>query len=384
MPETNAATATTTATTFTWLDSVDVAFAAMLAAIRAATRSVRLEFYIFEASPIGDAFRDALVQACQRGVPVQVLIDAWGSPDLSDDYWRPFIAAGGKFRWFNPFNLSRFGIRNHRKLLVCDDRTAFVGGFNIAPEYQGDGVTRGWRDLGLRLDGGLALELGRTFDELFNRAELRLLSIDRLLTLVQPGAAPAPAAELLLTGPGFGKNLYRTALDRDLSHAREVQITSAYFLPTWRIRRALGKIARRGGKVQLLLAGKSDVGLAQMAARSFYQRLLRAGVEIFEYQPQILHAKFVRIDDAVYVGSANLDTRSLHINYELMVRVADRGLAAVAEQSFRRDLTHCRRIDPAIWAHSRGFLDKLKEAVARFLLARVDPYIARHQMRNLR
>ena len=384
MPETTVATTATAATTFTWLDTVDAAFAAMLVAIRAATRSVRLEFYIFEASPIGDAFRDALVQACQRGVPVQVLIDAWGSPNLSDDYWRPFIAAGGKFRWFNPFNLSRFGIRNHRKLLVCDDRTAFVGGFNIAPEYQGDGVTRGWRDLGLRLDGDLALELGTTFDELFNRAELRLLSFNRLLKLVQPGAPQPPAGDLLLTGPGFGKNLYRTALARDLNHAREVQIISAYFLPSWRIRRALAKVARSGGKVQLILAGRSDVGLAQLAARSFYQRLLRTGVEIYEYQPQILHAKSVRIDDAVYVGSANLDTRSLHINYELMIRVQDRALAAVAEQSFQRDLTRCRRIDPANWPHSRSFLDKLKERIACFLLARVDPYIARRQMRNLR
>lgn len=133
-----------------------------------------------------------------------------GFPSLSDDYWRPFIAAGGKFRWFNPFNLSRFGIRNHRKLLVCDDRTAFVGGFNIAPEYQGDGVTRGWRDLGLRLDGELAEQLGATFDELFNRAELRLLSFDRLLKLVKPGTrnsrranscSPAPASAKTATAP---------------------------------------------------------------------------------------------------------------------------------------------------------------------------------------
>ena len=100
--------------------------------------------------------------------------------------------------------------------------------------------------------------------------------------------------------------------------------------------------------------------------------------------PQILHAKSVRIDDAVYVGSANLDTRSLHINYELMIRVQDRALAAVAEQSFQRDLAHCRRIDPATWPHARSLFDKLKERIACFLLARVDPYIARRQMRNLR
>ena len=379
-----------TGTTFTLLNRVDDAYAAMLAAIAAATRTVRLETYIFEASPIADAFRDALTHAAQRGLEVQLLIDAWGSPDLHDDYWQNFRAAGGQFRWFNPFNLTRFGIRNHRKLLVCDEATAFIGGFNIAPEYQGDGVTRGWRDLGLRLDGELAEQLGLTFRDLFDRAEFRLLSINRLLKFIQPSAPAAPTAsasansEILLTGPGLHRNPFLAALLRDLAHAREVQITSAYFLPSWRIRRALNKTARRGGRVQLLLAGKSDVRLSQLAARSLYQGLLRAGVEIYEYQPQILHAKTVRLDGTLYVGSANLDTRSLHINYELMIRVQDPNLAATARDNFLRDLTHSRRIDPATWPHSRGLFEKLQERLACFLLARVDPYLARRQLRNLR
>ena len=379
-----------TGTTFTLLNRVDDAYAAMLAAIAAATRTVRLETYIFEASPIADAFRDALTHAAQRGLEVQLLIDAWGSPDLHDDYWQNFRAAGGQFRWFNPFNLTRFGIRNHRKLLVCDEATAFVGGFNIAPEYQGDGITRGWRDLGLRLDGELAEQLGLTFRDLFDRAEFRLLSINRLLKFIQPSvpATPdtyvAPNSEILLTGPGLRRNPFLAALLRDLAHAREVQITSAYFLPSWRIRRALNKIARRGGRVQLLLASKTDVRLAQLAARSLYRGLLRAGVEIYEYQPQILHAKTVRLDDTTYLGSANLDTRSLHINYELMIRVQDPRLAAAARANFLHDLTHARRIDPATWSHARGLFEKLQERLACFLLARVDPYLARRQLRNLR
>ncbi len=365
-----------------WLNRVDDAYASMLAAIDAAARTVRLETYIFEASSIADAFRDALTRAARRGVAVYVLIDAWGSPELEDEYWADFRAAGGKFRWFNPFNLTRFGIRNHRKLLVCDDTTAFVGGFNIAPEYQGDGVTRGWRDLGVRLHGDLACQLGATFDALFQRAELRLLSFDGLRHLLHP--PPAPCGEILLTGPGLTRNAFRAALLRDLARATEIQITTGYFLPSWRIRRALNQAARRGSRVQLILAGKSDVTLAQLAARNLYQGLLRAGIEISEYPPQVLHAKVLRLDHAVYVGSANLDARSLHINYELMVRITDPDLAATARENFRVDLTHCRRIDPATWPRSRTFLAKLKERLAGFLLARVDPYIARRQMRNLR
>src|SRR5690348_14345773 len=123
----------------------------------------------------------------------------------------------------------------------------------------------------------------------------------------------APEGELLLSSPGRKFNPLKRALRHDLKRARSVQIICAYFLPTWRIRRDLNRIARHGGKVQLILPGKSDVQLSQMAARSLYRRMLRSGVEIYEYEPQILHAKMFVIDDVVYAGSANLDTRSLHL-----------------------------------------------------------------------
>jgi cardiolipin synthase len=370
-------------TCFTWFNSVDDAYAAMLDAIAAARISVRLETYIFQSSPIADAFRDALVTAARRGASVQVLIDAWGSPELRDDYFRPLVEAGGQFRWFNPFSISRFGIRNHRKLLVCDERVAFVGGFNIAPEYQGDGLTRGWRDFGVRMEGDIAHELALTSDHLFARSKLKLPRLSELLEkLHRKKAASTPCGEILLSGPGLGKNMFGAALLHDLARATEVRIHSAYFLPSWRIRRALAKAARRGGRVQLILAGRSDVALALLAARGLYQGLLRAGVEIYEYQPQILHAKVVRIDDAVYVGSSNLDARSLRINYELMIRATDPAVATAARAGFERDLAQSLRIDPVQWPASRSLFTKFKERIAAFLLARVDPYLARKQMRN--
>jgi cardiolipin synthase len=134
----------------TWLASVDEAYRQMLAALGAARTSVRLEIYIFKPGEPGDLFREALVAAALRGVKVRVLLDGFGSRDLPPDYWRALEAAGGEAGVFNPLALDRLVIRNHRKLLVVDDETAFVGGFNIAPEYVGDGVTRGWRDLGSR------------------------------------------------------------------------------------------------------------------------------------------------------------------------------------------------------------------------------------------
>jgi cardiolipin synthase len=188
---------------------------------------------------------------------------------------------------------------------------------------------------------------------------------------------------LLLSGPGRGASPIQRSLWRDLKTAREVRLMVPYFLPPWRLRRSLQRVARRGGRVQLILPGQCDVALSQLAARSFYQRLLRAGVEVYEYQPQILHAKLFLVDDAVYVGSANLDRRSLQLNYELMVRFAEPAMAERANAIFDECLTHCRRIEPRAWKKSRSGWTRWKERWAHFILARVDPYVAMWQWRRL-
>ena len=157
----------------------------------------------------------------------------------------------------------------------------------------------------------------------------------------------------------------------------------AYFLPPWRLRHTLMRVARRGGRVQLILAGKTDVPLARLAAQSLYRRLLTAGVEIYEYQPQILHAKLFIVDGVVYTGSSNLDIRSLQINYELMIRLADAGMTDKAREIFNDFLKHCRQVTTEDWRRSRTFWRRLKQRWAYFLLNRVDPYVARWQWRAL-
>ena len=139
----------------------------------------------------------------------------------------------------------------------------------------------------------------------------------------------------------------------------------------------MARLARRGIKVQLILPGKSDVFLSYLAGQSFYRRLLRAGVEIYEYQPQILHAKMFLIDNIVYVGSSNLDSRSLNINYELMLRVAEPGLAAEGREVFASIKAHSRQVQMGQWRRSRNFLDRIKGRLARWVLAHLDPYIAK-------
>jgi cardiolipin synthase len=356
----------------------------MLSAIAAAQKSLRLEMYIFAKSPLGLLFRDFLVAAGQRGVRVEVLVDSVGSIELADDFWQPLRQAGGKFRWFNPVSLAHWGFRDHRKLLVCDEAVAFVGGFNIAPEYDGNGITQGWCDHGLQITGGLVPELATAFDNMFAKADERHLPFTRFRKTTARRKIFHPSIHALLMGPGRGHNPFKKILLADLKKAQDIRIIAAYFLPPWSVRRALAQAARRGAKVQILLAGKTDVALARLAAQNLYQRLLRAGVQIYEYQPQVLHAKLLIVDEAVYAGSANLDTRSFHINYELMVRLTDPVAAAEAREIYQEDLKHAVKVDAPSWRRTRSFWTKLKERWAYFMLARLDPYIARRQLKTLR
>ena len=366
-----------------WLRTGDEAFAQMLTAIDAAQKAVRLEMYIYTASPLGEQFRQGLIRARQRGAQVRVLIDALGSLNLPESFWEPLLAVGGEFKWFNPLKLQRLVYRDHRKILVCDHTVAFIGGLNIAPEYQGDGVTKGWRDLAVSITGTLVEELAFCFDTQFALADFKHKRFARLRRPMSRGILRTPEGELLLGSPGVGASPIKRALVKDLAAAKSVKIISAYFLPTWRIRRELMRIAREGGQVQLILAGKSDVPLSQLASQRLYRILLRSGVEIYEYQPQILHTKLFIIDHIVYAGSANLDPRSLSINYELLVRFPKR-LDYEAQAIFAGDLTHCRKIDGATWRKSRTLWRKLKERWAYFIIARLDPYLARRQLRTLR
>jgi cardiolipin synthase len=365
---------------YKWLHTGEAAMEEMLAAIGKAAQSVRLEMYIFHAGPTADEFRDALVHACKRGLRVRVLLDALGSAYLPDSFWQTLRDSGGEFRWFNPLSLHRIFIRDHRKMLVCDEKLAFIGGFNISTEYRGDGVTAGWRDMGLRVRGPLAQDLAAAFDDMFFCADFKHWPFSRLRKSPRMKTVSAPEAKLLLGGPSRNNPLKRT-LRNDLKEARDVLMISPYFVPPWRIRRRLMRLARTGASVRLILPGKCDLPVMRMAAHSFYRRFLAAGVEIHEYQPQILHAKLFVIDQVAYAGSANLDGRSMNINYELMVRLSNPALVREGREIFSGMLAHCRQIDLEDWRRSRNFLDRLKDRLAHLLFARLDSFFASRQLR---
>lgn len=371
---------------FTWIETGDAYYTALISAIDAARQSVRLESYIYTAEGPGLDIRAALIRAARRGVQVKVLMDAFGSLELPGDYWDGLRAAGGAFRAFNPLELRRIAFRDHRKLVVCDGRVAFVGGFNISSQEVGDGLTRGWRDLAVRLEGALVKPLADSFDEMFQWALVRRPRMLRLRRFRLPGLSHrrVPPPQILTSSPSGRNSPLRSALVHDLKGARSVRIISAYFLPSGGLRRALVGIARRGGDVQMVLAGQSDVPLSRLAGRALYQRYLHAGIRIFEYQPQVLHTKLFAIGSVVYIGSANLDARSLGINYELVVRLDQPQAVLDAERIFQSHLPACHEIRPEQWRSSRGLWEKLKERVAHLVLAYIDPYLARRQLARLR
>jgi cardiolipin synthase len=367
---------------FRWLHSGTDAYDTIVAMIDGARQSVAVEFYTIEPCAPADSIQAALLRARSRGVPVRVLIDAFGSSALPEAWGQKLTAAGGEVRRFNPRPLLRLSFRDHRKLVVCDARVAFVGGFNVTEAFVDDGIARGWRDLGLRIEGPLATDLERGFDALWASSGLDRRSVRPLARFLRGQRIRSGAASTIVGAPGAASRLLKRCLQDDMRSATRVDIAAAYFLPSRSLRRGLRQVARRG-PVRVLLSGNSDVPVARRASEHMYRGLLRDGVALWEYQPQVMHAKALVVDDVVYVGSANLDTRSLQLNFELMVRLPSPLLAAQVRARIDHDCTLAGRV-PEDWARHRTWWQRLTQRWAHFLLARVDPFVARAQFRHLR
>jgi cardiolipin synthase len=245
-------------------------------------------------------------------------------------------------------------------------------------------LTRGWYDLGLQVGGYFAQQLAASFDALYARADFRQRRFARTPKPIEQKIVSVAEGQIILTGPGHNPRFLKSILLNDLRQAKSIRIIAAYFLPLRPIRRALMRAARRGAQVQIIVASKSDVPWLLLACRRFYQVFLRAGVEIYEYEPQVLHAKLIVMDQVAYVGSANLDRRSFLANYELILRLTRKDVAAEAREIFESRLPYSRKVDAVSWKKSRSFWSKLKERWAFFFLARLDPGLSRRQLRNLR
>jgi cardiolipin synthase A/B len=357
-------------------------YGAMRAAIAGARRSVQFETYIWKSGRVADQFLSLLEAAARRGVGVELLLDSFGSDGLPDNYFAQLKVAGARVGWFNPVRVLRYSFRNHRKLLVVDDEIAVVGGLNVADEYDGDGINMGWRDFAIELRGAVVSELASSFGLMWQLARFTPHSLRRFSRASHRLPVRSSATRLLVCGPGTRMRNMRLVLRADLRRANDVGVYAAYLVPPIRMRRALRAAARRGA-VRVITAAKSDVALVQWAAQRVYGFWLRSGVQLFEYLPQVMHGKLIVIDDVVYIGSANLDVRSLRINYELLVRIESAPLAAQVRATMDADVLRSNQLHHPAWRASRRWWHVLRSWWAYLLLVRLDPYLQRRKLRRL-
>jgi cardiolipin synthase len=349
---------------------------ALLNACRNACEQIHFEFYIIRDDRIGLSFAEAMINAVKRGVEVFLIYDYIGCFDTSASFFRHLEQSGVKCLPFNPppfhWGIAWFDKRDHRKMAVIDGKTAFVGGINIGSEYAGFGESpEQWRDLGMRIDGPAAGELEKLFRRNWER-EGGAFPVAWLA--VYPPIADEGDAEVLIVngGPHHNRSRIRSAFRTAIAGASEsVSIMSPYFVPGPRVVRSLLRASSRGVRVQLMLPAKTDVPLVRLVSRSYYAQILKGGIKIFEREGTMLHAKVMLIDESwVVIGSANLDQRSFHRNFEVNVIVESQEFGGQVTEMFNEDLKKSHRI--TIEEHERrGFLlrilEKLCEPISWFL-----------------
>lgn len=350
---------------------------AMLELIAAARRSLTLSMYMFDSDASGVEVRDALVAAARRGVQVGLLVDSFGSAKTPAAFFQPLADAGGACHFFSSRWQRSYLIRNHQKILIVDDRHALVGGYNITDQYFGRRGDQDWEDLGIAVSGPEVARISAYLSELIALSAdggVRLLALRRLIMQWQAGDGPL---QWLVGGPSNRLSPWALALKRDLQNARLIDIVAAYFSPTQSILRRLARAARSGGAVRLVLAGKTDNGATIGAARILYGYLLKRRVRICEYRPRLLHTKLIVIDDAAYIGSANLDIRSLFINKELMLRIED-GAVADYLRGLADELARQSDVQTAELHRERlSWFNRLRWSLAYLLVNSVDYNIGR-------
>jgi cardiolipin synthase len=347
--------------------------AAMLEAVEQARERIHFETYILRTDAFGRRFADALAAGARRGVAVRLLYDGFGSRGLDPEVLQALRRAGAEVVAFNPLRppLLRWlpRRRDHRKILTVDGRLGFTGGLNVGDEYAGREGAPPWRDTHLRLRGPIVRDLDAVFLESWFRADGPDVAWHELLERT-PRRAGSVRCALLPDGP-----VYRRRRTRDLVVAgllaarRRVCFASPYFAPGAGLLEALAHAARRGVRVDLLVAGEpTDHPSLRRAARALFPPLLAAGLHIHEYEGAMMHAKVAVFDGAwASVGTANLDRQSLRHSYEVSVVLEDPGVAGRLEARFGEDLARARRVDALVLAR-RDPLERVLDALAALLL----------------
>ena len=346
---------------------------AVIADVRAAQHLVHLEYYIYMPDRSGMALMAALVEAAQRGVKVRLLLDALGSSAMRQRHFAALLAAGGEVAWFHPNRFWRIwsrpwvNLRTHRKIVVIDNRIGYTGGINVTDDENERLRTDAYRDLHVRLDGDVVRNLELVFAEDWVYATGRR---DVLSDIAHHMPAPAPgsvAAQIVASGPDSPwEAIHRMYVQLIHAAKSRVWLATPYFVPGEAAMMALTSAALGGLDVRLLVPRRSDSLMVTLAARSYYDPLLAAGVKIYEYGPRMLHTKVMLVDDTtVSIGTANFDHRSFSLNFEVAALLQDRNAAEAMARHLEGEFANAPRVRED--RRRSLFACRLPEALARLL-----------------
>ena len=345
-------------------------YASELAAIDAAQQNIHIEAFIFHPSVAGDRFVAALAERARSGVQVRVIVDAIGSFPTPDRYFDPIRASGGHVAWYQPirwFTLKRLNNRTHRELVIVDGAIGYVGGAGIGAHWldSQDG-SRAWRDTMVRVTGSVVAGMQGAFLDNWIESTGDILTDPRLY--LPPSTEGRRNAVVVSSVPSPARGSRARVLFQVLlaSATRSIDINTPYFLPDVGGRNELMGAARRGVRVRIIMPGKANNHpIARRASRMYYGELLDAGVEIFEYQPGMIHAKILVVDATwSVVGSTNFDSRSFDLNDEVNLVAIDAELAASIEREFEGDLTRSKRITFEEWER-RSLIERIAAQAGR-------------------
>lgn len=361
----------------TLLDTGPRRLDALVGLIANARRSVRMLFYIYVDDHAGRTIRDALIDAARRGIAVSLTIDGMGSePAARRDFFVPLQDSGANVCEFIPRLGRRYLLRNHQKLAIADEATAIVGGFNVQDSYFGTPADAAWRDLGLLVEGPAVARLAGYYDALSTWMHTPKAKMRTLRRMLKRWSEPRGNTRWLLGGPTRRLSPWAKVVRHDMRRAARTDIIAGYFAPSPAMLRRLDKVGIRG-RVRVILPSKTDHGAALWASHFTYAGLLRKGVEIYEYRPTKLHTKLYLIDDVVHIGSANFDMRSLFLNLELMLRVADPAFAAHVRAYIDGEVADSERITADIYRTRTTPWMRIKQVAAYFVMAILDPSVSR-------
>lgn len=338
---------------------------AMVADIRAAKQRVWVEIYIFLNDAMGRLVGEALLDRARAGLDVRVLYDAIGSQSTANKFWQQLAAAGVQLHAFHTFwdAVARMRIfqvlnrRDHRKLLVIDDRIAYFGGMNLLDQaHLGEdpkagsltGGSRGWRDVHVRLVGPRQADVAESFERSWRRAHRQRVKRQPLAyrQAQLDSGNDQESLQFFDSGPGLAHTRSSRVFRQLFGLARRsILMSMAYFLPVGFVLRDLLRAHRRGVHVRVVVPGATDIRLVQSATRYLYAQLLRRRFHIYERQENMLHSKVMIVDDEwTVLGSSNLDPRSLWINLEFLAVVRSRTLAKAIKEIILHELERSRRI----------------------------------------